>query len=81
MRTRNGSTIVRLLQAQYTTNPSIQGVWNPFTNKTPKLSITKFPSTEFQKPLDSSPTATETILEMYEKQKQLDIAKNIVKPA
>jgi hypothetical protein len=82
MRTRNGSLIVRLLDAQHTDNPSIQGVWDPFLNKTSKLAVTKYPSKEFMKPSDAKQTATDKILELYEHQKQLDFssAKNIVQP-
>jgi hypothetical protein len=67
MRTRKGDTIVRLLKKQRTENPSIQGVWNPFTNKDPSIAAHKYPS----EPLSSSrveKTATEKILELYKSQ-------------
>lgn len=83
MRTRSGCLIVRLLHAQHTDNPSIQGVWNPFTNKTQKLAVTEFPIKEFQNPIDYVPTATEKIVEIYSKQKSTETtssAENISKP-
>jgi hypothetical protein len=82
MRTRSGCLIVRLLQPQHTDNPSIQGVWNPFLNKEPSITVTEFPSSELKKPLDSEPTASEKIAEIYSKQKHIDElsnVKNIVK--
>lgn len=44
LRNRVGIPNTRLRKLQYTTIPSIQGVWNPFTNRDPKLNITSFPS-------------------------------------
>ena len=82
MRTRSGCLIVRLIKNQHTDNPSIQGVWDPFLNKTPKTAITQFPSSEYQKSPESIPTATEKILEIYSKQNRIDelsTVKNIVK--
>lgn len=70
LRTRNGQTITRLFNGQHTDNPSIQGIWNPFLNKNPKLSVLNYPSEQFQKPIDAQPTATEQILELLKKQQQ-----------
>ncbi|CAF0800297.1 unnamed protein product [Brachionus calyciflorus] len=64
MRTRKGDTIVRLLKKQKTHNPSIQGVWNPFTNKTPTTAIEQFPSKNFEQPSSLEKTATDKILEL-----------------
>ena len=67
MRTRKGDTIVRLLKKQKTHNPSIQGVWNPFTNKSPSLAIEKFPSEKFNRPVEVEKSATEKIMELAKK--------------
>jgi hypothetical protein len=64
MRTRKGDTVVRLLKKQKTHNPSVQGVWNPFTNKRPQLAIETFPSENFKQPLEREKSATEKILEL-----------------
>lgn len=64
MRTRKGDTIVRILKKQKTHNPSIQGVWNPFTNKMPSRAIENFPSDNLNKPLAIEKTATEKIMEL-----------------
>lgn len=64
MRTRKGDTIMRLLKKQKTHNPSVQGVWNPFTNKSPQLSIEQFPSKNVSSPALTKKTATEKILEL-----------------
>ncbi len=72
MRTRKGDTILRLFKKQKTQNPSIQGVWNPFTNKTQSLAVEKFPSDKFNGSLESEKTATEKIFELA---KQVQAAK------
>jgi hypothetical protein len=67
LRTRKGDTIVRLLKKQKTFTPSIQGVWNPFTNKDPSLAVEEFPSAKFQVPVNMEKTATEKIIELAKK--------------
>lgn len=64
MRTRKGDHLVRLLKKQQTHNPSIQGVWNPFTNKNSSISIENFPSKNLDKPLVYEKTATDKIIEL-----------------
>ena len=64
MRTRKGDNLVRLLKKQQTHNPSIQGVWNPFTNKNSPISIENFPSKNLDKPLVHEKTATDKIIEL-----------------
>lgn len=64
MRTRKGDHLVRLLKKQQTYNPSVQGVWNPFTNKKSEIAIENFPSQRLNQPLVREPTATEKILEL-----------------
>ena len=64
MRTRKGDTLVRLLKKQQTHNPSVQGVWTPFTNKQPWLSVEKYPSATLNVPKQTEKTATEKIIEL-----------------
>jgi hypothetical protein len=64
LRTRKGDTIMRLLKKQKTVTPSIQGVWNPFTNKRPSLAVETFPSEKYTTPVVRERTATEQILEL-----------------
>ena len=74
MRTRKGDTIVRILKKQQTHNPSIQGVWNPFTNKQPQLAIEQFPSKKFQEPKNKETSATEKILQLYNETQKIQNA-------
>ena len=67
MRTRKGDNLVRLLKKQKTENPSIQGVWNPFTNKMPEISTEHFPSKKFERPAIIEKSATEKIIELMNK--------------
>ena len=64
MRARKGDTIVRLLKKQKTVTPSIQGVWNPFTNKNAQLAIDTFPSEKFSRPVTIEKSTSELILEL-----------------
>ncbi len=68
MRTRKGDTLVRLLKKQQTQNPSIQGVWNPFTNKQPWLNVEKYPTDKLRQPLNREITATEKIMQLAKSQ-------------
>lgn len=69
MRTRKGDTIVRILKKQKTHNPSIQGVWNPFTNKIPRRAIENYPSKNLDEVPVTQKTATEKILELANSKK------------
>jgi hypothetical protein len=69
MKTRKGGNLVRLFKKQKTDNPSVQGVWNPFTNKHPIGSIEKYPSVKYEQPLNSRLTATQKILELQQNNK------------
>lgn len=69
MRTRAGAPIMAYRKMWHTDNPSIQGVWSPFENQDTSVNITSFPSEKFSKVIPTEKTATEILLEMYEKQK------------
>jgi hypothetical protein len=64
MRTRKGDHLVRLLKKQQTHNPSIQGVWNPFTNKDLSIAIENFPSKNFDSKLVTEKSATEKLIDL-----------------
>jgi large subunit ribosomal protein L43 len=75
-RTRNGNEIVRLMEPSHTENPSVQGVWTPFTNKPFEAATRKYPIHHYLAN-DIKPTATQKIIELFEKQRQLSDAKNV----
>jgi hypothetical protein len=64
MRTRKGDHLVRLLKKQQTHNPSVQGVWNPFTNKNISIATESFPSKSFDSKLVAEKSATEKLIEL-----------------
>lgn len=70
LRTQNAnSSAIRLRKHWHTDCPSIQGVWTPFTHKNPELNTATFPNPKFNTPVDVQKTATEKLLEMFQKQK------------
>ena len=66
---------MRLRKEWHTYNPSIQGVWTPFTNKDTRLNVTQFPNKELSECPDSEPSATEKLMELA---KQLRAGGNVV---
>ncbi|XP_044735384.1 39S ribosomal protein L43, mitochondrial [Chrysoperla carnea] len=70
LRTQSGEkTNVRFRKLWHTDNPSIQGPWTPFTFREPSINLTKFPNNELSSSIKLEPTATETLIELFEKQK------------
>lgn len=43
LRCRSGENILRLRKTWHTDTPSVQGIWNPFTNLDPHLAVTSLP--------------------------------------
>lgn len=43
LKTRSGLPEMRYMKMWHTDNPSIQGVWSPFTHRDPALNIATFP--------------------------------------
>lgn len=85
LRSRSGVDIVRLRKMWHTDNPSIQGVWTPFTNKSSRLNVTEFPDNENFRLRMSEETASERLLRLAERLRltdcqtqSLDDQKNIV---
>lgn len=73
LRGQNGdSSATRLRKSFHTEKPSIQGPWTPFTHRNPALNLVTFPNEELSKPLDVPKTATEKLIEIFEKQKLLE---------
>lgn len=54
----------------HTEIPSIQGPWSPYTHMNPALNTTTFPAEKLSKPVDIEKSATDILLEYFEKQKQ-----------
>lgn len=70
LRTQNkNSSGTRLRKLTHTEMPSIQGPWTPYTLANPELNVTTFPAEELSKPVDIEQSATEKLLELFEKQK------------
>lgn len=73
MRTQNeDSSAERLRKLWHTDFPSIQGAWTPYTHKDPALNLVVFPDDRLSKPLDVKQSATEKLIELFEKQKLED---------
>lgn len=73
LRGQNGnSSSMRLRKMWHTDKPSIQGVWTPFTHRNTELNLVVFPASNLAKPLDVEQTATEKLMELFEKQKLED---------
>lgn len=74
-RTRSGVDIVRLRKNWHTDNPSIQGIWTPFTNKDTAKNLTTFPNEELSKCPELEISATERLMQMA---KSLRARENLV---
>lgn len=75
--TKHVGTRVRKLW--YTDYPSIQGPWTPFTFRDPKLNLVKFPNNDLSQPYKDGKTATEELVELFQKQKlEEENIKNVV---
>ncbi|KAB0801845.1 hypothetical protein PPYR_04031 [Photinus pyralis] len=59
----------RLRKLWHTEHPSIQGPWTPYTFRDPMLNLVKFPNADLSKVLNQPKTATEQLLELFEKKK------------
>ncbi|CAH1782888.1 unnamed protein product [Owenia fusiformis] len=75
LRTRSGEPIVRLRKKWFTNNPSIQGIWTPFTNKDTRWNIAQFPELveDEHKAAEYESSATEDILEMFRQMKNVEV--------
>ena len=74
-RTRSGVEIVRKTAPFQTHYPSIQGVWHPFLFKDPSVNLKTFPDSEYGSYPVNEMTATERVLQLAERMKQLELEK------
>lgn len=73
MRTQNKNSSEIRLRKQWQTNyPSIQGVWTPYVHQNPEFNTATFPNSKFSKSMDQQQTATDKLLEIFNKQKLSD---------
>ena len=64
LKNRSGRDIVMFNKMWHTDNPSIQGIWTPWTNKDTSLNLQEFPCKELSRYCDPEPpSATEILLE------------------
>lgn len=84
MRTQNkNSSAERMRKHWHTDCPSIQGPWTPFVHQHPEFNTATFPNTKFSTPMNIEQSATEKLIELFEKQKleaQTEEAKQIKEP-
>lgn len=66
------STSLRLRKLWHTDFPSIQGPWTPFLFGEPMRNLAQFPSKELGAAVESAPTATERLVELFKAQQLLD---------
>lgn len=59
----------RYRKLQLTDHPSIQGPWTPFTFRDPALNLLEFPNQDAAQALDQPKTATEELMEMFQRQR------------
>jgi len=66
-RTHSGAEFMAQPKMTYSDHPSIQGMWHPHVHSEPEHCLAKYPNTKLGAPRNLSPTATENVLEMYNK--------------
>ncbi|XP_053655125.1 large ribosomal subunit protein mL43 isoform X2 [Cherax quadricarinatus] len=69
LRTRSGYPVERLRKYQHTDHPSIQGAWTPWIHRDPLVNIAEYPIEELSAAFKTEKTATDEVLELFEKQK------------
>ncbi|KAJ8880571.1 hypothetical protein PR048_017041 [Dryococelus australis] len=78
LRTQSGHPFIRFRKMWHTDNPSIQGPWTPFTNKSPELNGVEFPQEVLSRPLNLPRSATEQLQELFRHQQAAGLNKNQV---
>ena len=53
---------------EFTDNPSIQGMWNSFTNVDPQVALAKFPDSKLSHPRGAQISASELLIQLHEEQ-------------
>jgi len=68
LRNSSGKEYQVQLKYEYTDHPSIQGVWNPFTNVDPAVAIAQHPDPKSLETRTTELTATERVRKMFAEQ-------------
>ncbi|KAK3866932.1 hypothetical protein Pcinc_027562 [Petrolisthes cinctipes] len=71
LRCRSGYPVEHLINYHHTDHPSIQGPWTPWLHRDHKLNVVQYPNEELSTAHKVKKTATEELMELYEKQKML----------
>lgn len=80
LRTQSGNHDgTRLRKLWHTDRPSIQGPWTPYTFRDPALNLAEFPNEDLSRPLNQPKTATEELLELFNKQQNLEVVESDMK--
>ena len=56
----------------YSDHPSIQGMWHPHVHSDPATVVAEFPSDELSRSRNQKPTASETLIDMFNKRVEID---------
>ena len=56
----------------YSDHPSIQGMWHPHVHSDPAVAATEFPNDELSRARNIAPSATENIIDMFNRQVKID---------
>lgn len=65
MRTRSGYELSQLISMNNVTSPSVQGVWNPYLNRSTSCTVFKLDNQEDKRFIPELPSATEQLLKQY----------------
>ena len=59
-----------LPKMEYTETPTVQGMWNSFTNADPSTATAKFPEERLSRPFPHEKTASERLRELFVEQQK-----------
>jgi len=68
VRTASGKEFQTQNKMEYTETPTVQGMWNSFTNANPSTAAATFPEERLSRPFPHEKTASERLRELFEKQ-------------
>merc|ERR1712071_158633 len=71
-RTHSGREFMDQFKMHYTDHASIQGYWHPYTHTDPAMATATFPDSGLGLVRNQEPTASDTLLSLYEQQKLRD---------
>ena len=70
VRTASGKEFRTQNKMEYTETPTVQGMWNSFTNADPSTAAAAFPEERLSRPFPHEKTASERLRELFERQEQ-----------